>query len=233
MAGFDDLDDLTGTLEDYLERADLRSRIPTFIRLAEVRLDRRLNLADNETTLSLALVNGAAPLPDDFRAWRSVTGPCGEALDYLAPHAFERAHRDPSLYSDLYPDWGQRRMLIGAFTILGSISLEDIVDSTDAWQFGLDNAFIRVAPLEFSSVTLVYRQGIPPLSADRPSNWLLAKHPDLYLYAALLEAEPFLRRDARIATWRAMLEAAMADLTALDRDARWGRSRMRASEPTP
>jgi hypothetical protein len=28
----------------------------------------------------------------------------------------------------------------------------------------------------------------------------LAKHPDLYLYAALLEAEPFLRRDARIAT---------------------------------
>jgi hypothetical protein len=88
MAGFDDLDDLTGTLEDYLERADLRSRIPTFIRLAEVRLDRRLNLADNETTLALPLVDGASPLPSDFRSWRSVSGPCGEVLDYVPPHAF-------------------------------------------------------------------------------------------------------------------------------------------------
>jgi hypothetical protein len=226
MAGFDDLDDLTGTLEDYLERADLRSRIPTFIRLAEVRLDRRLNLADNETALSLVLVDGAAPLPDDFRTWRSVTGPCGEQIDYVAPHAFASSSRDP------WPVFGRSGYAQGAFTILGSIPLDDIVDSTDAWQFGLDNAFIRVAPC-FGSVSLVYRQGIPPLSDARPSNWLLAKHPDLYLYAALLEAEPFLRRDARVATWRAMLEAAMADLTALDRDARWGRSRMRASEPTP
>lgn len=227
MAGFDDLDDLTGTLEDYLERADLRSRIPTFIRLAEVRLDRRLNLADNETALSLVLVDGAAPLPDDYRAWRSLTGPCGERLDYMPPHAFASFFRDPLL------PYGGTGHAAGVFTILGSISLEDIPDSTDAWQFGLDNAFLRVRPASFGSVNLVYRQGIPPLSDRRPSNWLLAKHPDLYLYAALLEAEPFLRRDARIATWRAMLEAAMADLTALDRDARWGRSRMRATEPTP
>ena len=226
MAGFDDVDDLTGTLEDYLERADLRSRIPTFIRLAEVRLDRRLNLADNETALSLVLVDGAAPLPDDFRAWRSVTGPCGEQVDYVPPHAFASSSRDP------WSVFGRSGCAQGAFTILGSISLEDIVDSTDPWQFGLDNAFIRVSPC-FSSVSLVYRQGIPPLSDARPSNWLLAKNPDLYLYAALLEAEPFLRNDTRMVTWRAMLEAGISDLKDLDRDARWGRSRMRATEPPP
>ena len=227
MAGFDDLDDLTGTLEDYLERADLRSRIPTFIRLAEVRLDRRLNLADNETALSLALVDGAAPLPDDFRAWRSLTGPCGERLDYMPPHAFASLFRDPLL------PYGGTGLAAGVFTILGSIPLDDIADSTDAWQFGLDNAFLRIRPACFGTVNLVYRQGIPPLSADRPVNWLLAKHPDLYLYAALLEAEPFLRNDTRMVTWRAMLEAGISDLKDLDRDARWGRSRMRATEPTP
>jgi hypothetical protein len=226
MAGFDNLDDLTGTLEDYLERADLRSRIPTFIRLAEVRLDRRLNLADNETTLALPLVDGASPLPGDFRSWRSVSGPCGEVLDYVPPHAFASGSREPAWYG------GRHGVAAGTFTILGSIPLEDIVDSTDPWLFGLDNPFIRVAP-QFGSVTLVYRQGIPPLSDAFPANWLLAKHPDLYLYAALLEAEPFLRNDTRMVTWRAMLEAGISDLKSLDRDARWGRSRMRTVEPTP
>ena len=70
------------------------------------------------------------------------------------------------------------------------------------------NAFLRVAP-RFGSVSLVYRQGIPPLTAARPVNWLLAKNPDLYLYGALLESEPFLKNDSRMVTWRALLETAV------------------------
>lgn len=212
---FDSVDDLTDTLEDYLERADLRARVATFIRLAETRLDRRLNLADNEAALRLPISAGLSPLPDDYRAWRAVSGPSGEALEYLSPHAFARTGG------------------AGAFTIVGSLALDDVDGSIDAWTFGLGNPFLRVAPTVSGPLTLVYRQGIPPLGPERASNWLLAKHPDLYLYASLLEAEPFLRNDTRIATWRAMLEAALDDLAALDRDARWGRARMRLSGPTP
>lgn len=226
MSGLENLDDLTNTLEDYLARGDLRARIPTFIRLAEVRLDRRLNLADSETSLTLPLVDGASPLPNDFRSWRAVSGPCGERLDYMPPHAFAASSREPGWYGE------GCGVAEGSFTILGSITLEDVVDSTDPWLFGLDNAFIRVAP-RFGSVSLVYRQGIPPLTAARPVNWLLAKNPDLYLYGALLESEPFLKNDSRMVTWRALLETAVQDLTGADRDARWGRARMRAIEPTP
>lgn len=220
---FSSLADLVGTIEDYLERADLDTRIPTFVRLAEVRLDRRLNLAENEATVALPLVSGASPLPDDYRAWRSLSGPCGESFDYLPPHVFAETFR------------GRRQAGFGdgAFTILGSVSLDDIDGSLEDWTFGLNNPFVHVAPIPAGTVRLVYRQGIPPLSEDRPSNWLLERHPDLYLYAALMEAAPFLRNDNRISTWRAMLEAALSDLADLDRDARWGRARMRASDPTP
>jgi hypothetical protein len=217
------LADLVATIEDYLERADLDMRIPTFLRLAEVRLDRRLNLAENEATVDLPLVSGASPLPDDYRAWRALTGPCGESFDFLSPHVFTETFRGRR-----QPDFGG-----GAFTILGSVSFEDIEGSLESWTFGLGNPFVHVAPIPTGSVRLVYRQGIPPLSEDRPSNWLLERHPDLYLYAALMEAAPFLRNDSRISTWSGMLEAALSDLADLDRDARWGRARMHASEPTP
>lgn len=221
---FDSLDDLVGTLEDYLERADLTYRIPTFVRLAETRLDRRLKLAENESSVLLSVEEGGAtPLPDDYRAWRSLNDGCGRSYEYMSPHAFAAAY-------------GPRRGFAcgaGAFTILGTVTGDTLGEGSGDWTFGLDNPFIRVAPLPAGALTLVYRQGIPPLGPDRPSNWLLARKPDLYLYASLLEAEPFLRNDARIATWKAMLEEALGDVEAEARDARWGRARMRLSEPTP
>ena len=43
------------------------------------------------------------------------------------------------------------------------------------------------------------------------TNDVLTQHPDLYLYSALLTAEPFIMNDARLPTWAAMLERAMND----------------------
>lgn len=221
---FDSFDDLIGTLEDYLERSDLASRMPTFVRLAETRLDRRLNLAENETSVLLFVEEGGAtPLPDDYRAWRALNDASGRSYEYASPHAFA-SERD-----------GLRRAGCGAgsFTIVGAVTSDTLGEGSGDWTFGIGNPFLRVSPPPAGSLTLVYRQGIPPLGTDRPSNWLLARNPDLYLYAALVEAEPFLRNDARIMTWKRMLDEALSDLASLDRDARWGRSRMRLSEPTP
>ena len=46
-----------------------------------------------------------------------------------------------------------------------------------------------------------YYQRITPLSDEEPQNWLIEDAPDAYLYGALLQAEPYLKNDARVATW--------------------------------
>jgi hypothetical protein len=63
---------------------------------------------------------------------------------------------------------------------------------------------------------LTYYAKIPPLSDSNTSNWLLAYAPDLYLYGALIEAEPYLKNDERIGVWgelylRAINEIEVAD----------------------
>lgn len=63
-----------------------------------------------------------------------------------------------------------------------------------------------------TKLTIHYYQNIEPLSDSNTSNWLLEDAPDLYLYAALLEAEVFVKNDERIAVWSAALERAIADL---------------------
>jgi hypothetical protein len=67
-----------------------------------------------------------------------------------------------------------------------------------------------------TKLTLHYYQQIEPLSDSNTSNWLLEDGPDLYLYAALLEAEVFIKNDDRIAVWTAALERAMADIESND-----------------
>lgn len=45
---------------------------------------------------------------------------------------------------------------------------------------------------------------------------LFVQNPDLYLYGALLQAEPFLKNDARIAVWTPMYAKALGQIQAAD-----------------
>lgn len=67
-----------------------------------------------------------------------------------------------------------------------------------------------------SVLTLHYYQQLEPLSETNTSNWLLEDGPDIYLYASLLEAEPYIKNDERIVVWQSKLEEALRDIGALD-----------------
>lgn len=60
--------ELQTTVADYLHRSDLTARIPTFIQLAESKLNRSLRLLQQETTATIttSLVSRFNALPDDF-----------------------------------------------------------------------------------------------------------------------------------------------------------------------
>ena len=55
-----------------------------------------------------------------------------------------------------------------------------------------------------SVLTLDYYQRITPLSDDEPQNWLIEDAPDAYLYGSLMQAEPYLKNDQRVAIWSSL-----------------------------
>lgn len=71
---------------------------------------------------------------------------------------------------------------------------------------------------------LVYYASVEPLSADNPTNWLLAKYPDVYLYAVLLESAPYIKDNEAAEVWaiaygNAIRTVAEQDLVAKHGDA--------------
>lgn len=242
MAG-DTLQTLVEDVAGYLRRADIMREIAGFVRLAEKRLSRRLNLAENEVMTTLDLVGGRAPLPNDYASWRAVNGPPGRALEYAEPHRFISRYGGGYGLSvtgqgdgyDLVADggWPWAGGRPAWFTIIGSVPLDSIDADPSVWVGDLSNPFILTGPAWAGAITLVYRQGLPPLGPDRPTNWLLERHYDLYLYATLLAATPFVEQDGRLPMWKASLEELVEDAQSLDRDARWGSSSYRVDEPTP
>ena len=190
---FTDYTSLQAEVADYLARSNLNNKIPSFIRLFEVKMQRRLREGGNEKIVTVTPdLNGYITLPDDYQEWRSlnVQGQSGK-LDFLTPDAAQ----------DLY---GSTAGVTRAFTIIGNT--------------------ILVFPSTQSPMSLIYYAGIPALSAAISINWLLTKHPDLYLYGSLAEAEPFLGNDNRLALWKGLYEESLDQILTQDRSARWGKS---------
>ena len=63
---------------------------------------------------------------------------------------------------------------------------------------------------------MVYYAKIASLSDSNTTNWLLAKHPDIYLYGALIQSAPYLKDDERVATWMSLYERMLEDMEKAD-----------------
>jgi hypothetical protein len=65
----------------------------------------------------------------------------------------------------------------------------------------IDNQNLQVSGGSDYAGSLLYRAKVPVLTDAEPTNWLLLSRPNIYLYATLLEAAPFIQDDDRIAVW--------------------------------
>jgi len=77
---------------------------------------------------------------------------------------------------------------------------------------------IRVGPSPDSDYTtsMLFLKKIDALSTTNTTEAMLTENPDVYLYGALLEAEPFLMNDSRVQLWANMLEKVAQDLQERD-----------------
>lgn len=76
--------------------------------------------------------------------------------------------------------------------------------------YTLTQSQILLSPsVEFDGL-LRYWKRLPKLSSECPTNWLLDRHPDAYLYGALVHSAPYLKDDDRIGVWSGFYTSAVA-----------------------
>lgn len=179
--------ELQAAAANWLVRSDLSARIPDFIDLAEARLNRVLRARRAETEAALVTAVGS----------RTVALPTG----FTEPLG-------------LWRDAGDQRVALRFLEprLLGVSSLQG---PPCAWTIdGVNIAFERPCDQAYA-LTLRMLQAFA-LSDAAPTNALLADAPDVYLFATLAEAGPFLRDDELAGAYETRLSRAIEELNAKD-----------------
>ena len=174
---------------NWLDRTDLTARIPEFIELSEANFNRVIRQPDMVTKNdSFSLTSRYNTLPSDtleiVRIVLDLTPVI--VLEYMTPE--EISERRVSMSATGKPYY---------FTVIGGSSNQ-----------------LEVVPSPDSTYTssIVYYTRIAALSDSATSNWLLAAHPDIYLFGTLVEAEPYLKNDERMPMWTSRLDKALTAL---------------------
>jgi len=171
---------------NWLDRTDLTARIPEFIELTEANFNRVIRQPDMVATdNSISLASRYTTLPTDTLEIVRIVVDLTPVivLEYLTPEEIS-----------------ERRIVMSAtgkpyyFTTVGGATNQ-----------------LEILPSPDSTYTssIVYYTRIAALSDSATSNWLLAAHPDIYLFGTLVEAEPYLKNDERMPMWTARLDKAL------------------------
>jgi len=202
MADLTTYEGLKSAVADYLGRDDLGERIPTFIRLAEKRMERELRLRVMERRAECAVKAGqsAVPLP-----WRRESGKWDVFLEM----------RDVA--------WRGQDSFVHD---LGYAPLDHYAVSREpgrplGYSIVGRELFLLPAPAEDGTLLITYYAEIPPLSEEQPDNAVLLAAPDVYLYGALAEAGPFTRGSAPTELWAQYYAAARSRLELAEQRARY------------
>jgi hypothetical protein len=169
---------LQTTIASYLGRTDLTAMIPTFITLAEARLQRELRTRQMLKSATATMTSGdnTVGLPTDFLEMRDlfVQGNPRMPVSYMSPSAFTRNAR--------------------------------ATESGKPVDYSVIGSEMNFAPIPDGAYVLemLYYYKPDVLSSTNASNVFLANYPDLLLYGSLAQAEPYLMNDARLATWASL-----------------------------
>lgn len=188
---------LQTAVSDWLKRADLSSYTADFIVIAEARIAReiRAQIQEQRTTSTLSTSSAYINLPSDFIEMRALwlsSTTPRVKLEYLVPEAF----------FERYPDADSDTDEPAAYTIIG-----------DELRFG-------PAPNSAYTIELWYFKRLTALSSA--VNTLFTNNQDLYLYAALCAAEPFMKNDKRIQVWETLYKQIRDQVNDMERAKRYG-----------
>lgn len=196
-----DYAELQTSVADFLNRDDLTSAIPTFIRLCEARIDRDLTHWRQERRSTATLDAQYSTLPSDFlRPMR---------LQLLDTYTGEIAPISTAQMLQMRQDRNDRVGRPEYYALTGG-SLELFPTPDDTY-----------------TASLVYYGRVPALSVSNTTNWLLTEAPDVYLYGALVHSAPYLKDDARLGVWESLFKQGLDTLNISSGDAKYGGTGLR------
>jgi len=183
-------DELKTAVANWLDRDDLADRIPEFIALAEARMNRvlRLRMMESKYTASTIASQRNYNLPASYVQMRNfqINTSPITVLSYVTPGIYDRL-------------WGGSQV--------GTPKFYTIIANE-----------LQLGPIPGSVMTmemLFYRK-IAALSGTNTTEQMLTNNPDIYLYGALLEAEPFIMNDERVGLWAKGFQQSVTDLQEQD-----------------
>ncbi len=104
----------------------------------------------------------------------------------------------------------------------------DQTNTGEPRKFAIADGAITFAPINAAApIAMLYVRRIPALTSGAPTNWLLEKAPDIYLYGCLLQAHLFGWYDERIPLFKAAYDEAIAEMKVDGDNRRWGSAPIR------
>ena len=179
-------DELKASIADFLNRSDLTSVIPDFIKLAETGMNREVRHWRMEKRATAELNTQYTALPSDFLE------PIRMSLNTADTNTLE---------------------MVNAFQI-SNLRAQNLNTSGRPINFAILDGSIEVFPTPDAAYTLemLYYETIDTLNAQTTTNWVLTNFPDAYLYGALIHSAPYLQDDTRANTWAALYQKAINDI---------------------
>jgi hypothetical protein len=190
MSLITDYSTLVTAITDYLARSDLSSFVPNFLQNCQGKIYRSLRLRTMETALSGTIASGVLAVPADYLELKYA---------YLTT--------DPSTFLErttpelIYTKWRTR-----------SASGRPLEIAREA-----ENFIFGPFPDDTYAVAGIYYKQLTLLSASNTTNWFTTNAPEVMLYGALLEAQPFLMNDKRLPTWQMLYDQALETVKRADR----------------
>lgn len=182
--------DLQNQVKSFLHRASLldavgSDNVPDLIRLGELWIFRKVRAPEMEATLS-GQIDGSAGLmsvPSDYAALK---------------HA--RISNTPSRPLKMRPT----RWILERYPLRSADGVPQFI--------GRDGSSFIFGPFPSSSYTVAGVYYAKPTTIASSANAVFLANPDVYLYAALAEAEAYVKNDKRIMLWVAKRDQIAADI---------------------
>lgn len=183
--------ELLTALENWQTRSDMDDRYPECIALAEAEMNRVLDCRQMYTLDTAFAVDGSTEsLPTTFAGVRSFhlnTAPVTR-LVYVRPDEFDDT-REAAIEGVGRPKY---------YTIAG------------------ETFMFSPTPDSAYTATLLYRRTIPALSGSNTTNWVLTRHPDVYLNGALAYAYQYVEDNEMELKHRTLFERGLLGINGHD-----------------
>ena len=199
----DSFSNLKAAVQNWMDRSDVAGQAEDFITLAEGHFNLELRTREMVTEST-----GNTPTSGAITLPTDFLQTVRVVADTSPPR--ELSYIPPQVASRNYDNTAG---LPSEYTIIGSS--------------------LKTYPLSTQDIDLVYYQSIPALTDSNTSNWLLAKYPNLYLTACLMEAARYFRDEEEFMVQAKRANAQITRLNSSEMVAVYAASSRSFSEAAP